>query len=166
MQPYRQHTIFRRSSQKLSTRYFGPFQVLARIGTVAYRLKLPDGTRVHPVFHVSLLKKRLGSDTPAAGTLPPLRTNGQLKLNPKVIIEYHTLDNVGNKVCEALVKWQDLPIEEATWECIGQLRKSFPTLNLEDKILFESGCNDGVTADKDTEVEEPEAHEPNQRMSN
>jgi hypothetical protein len=57
LQPYRQKTLGHRHSKKLASKYYGPYEVLARIGTVAYKLKLPTSASLHPMFHVSLLKK-------------------------------------------------------------------------------------------------------------
>lgn len=53
IQPYVQSSLAQRSCQKLAFRFFGPFPIIARIGAVAYKLKLPDQSTIHPVFHVS-----------------------------------------------------------------------------------------------------------------
>jgi hypothetical protein len=42
---------------KLAPRYCGPFEVIDRVGPIAYRLALPPTVKEHNVFHVSLLKK-------------------------------------------------------------------------------------------------------------
>lgn len=56
LQPHRQVTVRQGSHHKLSTKYYGPFAIIDRVGKVAYRLKLPDTAAIHPVFHVSQLK--------------------------------------------------------------------------------------------------------------
>lgn len=53
LQTYRQQTVVRKGTQKLSKRYFGPYQITKVIGQVAYELCLPPQARIHPMFHVS-----------------------------------------------------------------------------------------------------------------
>jgi len=72
LQPYRQHSMRLIHNQKLSMRYFGPFQIVARIGPVAYKLQLPPTAQIHPVFHVSVLKKCEGHPQPACVPEPLL----------------------------------------------------------------------------------------------
>jgi hypothetical protein len=59
LQPYTQMSVAPRSNQKLSYKYFGPYLIIQKVGAVAYKLQLPDHSKIHPVIHVSRLKKAL-----------------------------------------------------------------------------------------------------------
>ncbi|GJV55997.1 retrotransposon-related protein [Tanacetum coccineum] len=64
IQPYRQKSLSKRCYEKLSPRFFGPYRVKRVIGSVTYELELPDDAKIHPVFHVSMLKPVHGSFSP------------------------------------------------------------------------------------------------------
>ena len=101
MQPYIQSSIAPRANHKLAFKYFGPFEILARIGAVAYKLKLPDNCRVHPVFHVSLLKRHVKPDQQVLPVLPSTAAHLQV---PSCFLDRRML-SLGNKtVAQVLVK--------------------------------------------------------------
>jgi hypothetical protein len=72
LQPYRQTTVAHRQSLKLAPRFYGPFTIIRKVGAVAYELDLPKESRVHPVFHVSQLKLKLGSIVAPCRSYPQL----------------------------------------------------------------------------------------------
>lgn len=127
LHPYRQQSVVRRPSQKLAPRFYGPFQVAAKIGKVAYKLHLPAHTRIHPIFHVSLLKLRIGDQTPVTTTLPQFDTDDALSWEPERVIDMRVVRKKKRSVTEWLVVWAGLPEEDATWEQAHSLMSKFPT---------------------------------------
>lgn len=57
LRPYRQSSVSGTTHHKLAKCYFGPFEIIECVGHVAYRLRLPTTSRIHPVFHCSMLHR-------------------------------------------------------------------------------------------------------------
>ena len=125
VQPYRQVTLRPVRNQKLSHRFFGPFKVLERIGPVAYRLELPEGTRVHPVFHVSLLRARISTDQIVGAVLPEPEDEIEV-VEPVRVLARRRRRHEGRLETEVLVEWLGKPSDEATWELETDIMDRFP----------------------------------------
>ncbi|XP_028776266.1 uncharacterized protein LOC114733022 [Neltuma alba] len=141
LRPYRQHSVELRKFHKLALRYFGPFKVLERIGRVAYKLELPTHTRIHPVFHVSTLKKFYGEVVPPPFVPLPLLSvpEGPL-LRPVAVLDSRVVQQRDKWVKQFLVQW-DGPDEES-WEDAAALESLYPSLDLEGKeaIIWYDEC--------------------------
>ncbi|KAJ9548687.1 hypothetical protein OSB04_021230, partial [Centaurea solstitialis] len=126
LRPHRQQSVVRRINQKLSARYYGPFLIIEKVGSVAYRLQLPASAKIHPVFHVSLLKRAIGNHT-AEASLP---------------LEWRWIPLFLLHLSNWLIQWEDGSAEEATWEDASTIQAQFPSFRLEDKPALQDGSID------------------------
>jgi hypothetical protein len=105
MQPYHETALGLRNSLKLTLKYYGPFRVLATVGRVAYKLQLPEGTKLHDVFHVNQLKKHLGPAAVPNPTLPFVTPEGKIKTNPLSILQCRQVPHSAGAYKVAVVQW-------------------------------------------------------------
>lgn len=92
LQPYVQSSLVKRANHKLVFKYFGLFPVEAKVGAVAYKLQLLASSNIHPVFHVSLLKKAIGSHLQVSSNLPLLSEN--LHMPEKILNVVKSVDHL------------------------------------------------------------------------
>ncbi|XP_057791047.1 uncharacterized protein LOC131008170 [Salvia miltiorrhiza] len=119
--PYRQPSLFPIAHAKLAPRYFGPFEVEARIGATMYRLKLPTYSKIHPVFHVSLLKLAVGSIL-GSPTLPEELLEAEPPFIPTAILQRRSVERNGEMVEQVLIQWHRLGEEDSSWIDMADLR--------------------------------------------
>jgi hypothetical protein len=91
-------------------------------------LELPLEACIHLAFHVSCLKRKLGQHISPLPTLPPIDKNGEIKLEPKTLVDRRLSKKRGRAVTEVLVKWKGAPIEDNTWEILWELQLQYPHL--------------------------------------
>ncbi|GKA16262.1 putative reverse transcriptase domain-containing protein [Tanacetum coccineum] len=115
---------------KLAPRYVGPFEILERIGLVAYRLRLPEELNsVHDTFHVSNLKKCL-ADANLHVPLDEIKVDKTLRFveEPVEIMDREIRKLKHRKVVLVKVRWNLKLGPEFTWEHEDQMRIKYPQL--------------------------------------
>ena len=124
LQPYRQNSLADRQYRKLSARYFGPYRIEDRMGAVAYKLALPTGSQIHPIFHMSQLKKRIRSHHLQRTQIPSYGTSPTLE--PVAVLARRMVQRGNRPATQVLVHWTNSFPEDATWECLFDLQQRFP----------------------------------------
>ena len=115
---------------KLSPRYIGPYEILERIGPVAYRLALPPNlSEVHIVFHVSQLRKCIVDPEAVIETnQPELQPNLVLPEHPVKILDRGEKVLRRKKIPVVKILWSGQTEREATWETEESMRRRYPQL--------------------------------------
>ncbi|GJY86916.1 putative reverse transcriptase domain-containing protein [Tanacetum coccineum] len=115
---------------KLNPRYIGPFKILAKVGMLAYQLKLPEQlSRVHSTFHVSNLKKCF-VDEPLAILLDEIQIDDKLNFieKPVEIMDREVKRLKQSRILIVKVHWNSRRGPEFTWEREDQMKKKYPHL--------------------------------------
>ena len=124
--------------EKLSSRFIGQFEILERVGRVAYRLALPPSmSGVHEVFHVSMLRRYTPDPAHVVdwGEIE-VDTDGTFKEGPVCIVD--SWDQVLRRKTVRLVRvlWQHRGLEESMWEREDMMRATYPFLFRDEGTWF------------------------------
>nr|XP_011462115.1 PREDICTED: uncharacterized protein LOC105350846 [Fragaria vesca subsp. vesca] len=115
---------------KLSPRYIDPYEIIERVGSLAYRLALPpELSRIHNVFHVSMLRKYIADPSHVLQEQPISLTRDLTYEEEPVQILDRKEQVLRNKTIPLVkVLWRSHQVEEATWESEEQMMQQYPYL--------------------------------------
>ena len=116
LHPYKQSSLKLKGSHKLTPKFYGPYKVLQKIGSIAYKLELPPSSYIHPVFHVSCLKKVIGTNFRTQTILQELDNEGFIIFELEDILNKRTPQLISQSIKEVLIHWCDMQPKYATWE--------------------------------------------------
>ena len=121
----------------------GPFQVTSVIGTQAYTLQLPEEWRIHPTFHVSLLKpwKRDTWRQETEGDLPELQQEDDEEYEIEKVIRWRYYRTGNTRKKEYLVIWKGWPVSDSTWLRDDEIwpKENFKNMIARDKPVQDTG---------------------------
>ena len=103
----------------------GPFKILSKIGNVAYKLDLPDHSRIHPVVRVSQLKKQVPPLVEVTPNIAAITIDPDAAVPPRKIIDRRLVPHAGATTLRVKVQWSGLSSSLATWEDEDDFRR-FP----------------------------------------
>ncbi|XP_049348176.1 uncharacterized protein LOC125812742 [Solanum verrucosum] len=115
---------------KLSPRYIGPYKIIRRVGQVAYELELPQElSTVHPVFHVSMLRKCIG-DPSRITPMEDVHVTEDLTYEevPIAILDRQVKKLRNKEVASVKVLWRNQQVKEVTWEAEEAMKSKYPHL--------------------------------------
>ena len=107
-------------TQKLTPKFAGPFPIISIISSTAYKLELPATMKIHPVFHISLLKRYNTSDEFSRTTPPPpviIPTTHEEEYEVEAILD----KKIVRRRPQYLIKWLGYSLYDATWEPLENL---------------------------------------------
>ena len=125
LHPYIQRSVATQANQKLALKYYGPYKVIGKVGNVAYRLGLPEHSKIHPVVHVSLLKEARGY-TPSSPIHQLPDVAAHVSPMPESILAERYICRGSKMVRQIQVQWTGSDRAASTWENPNELRRRFP----------------------------------------
>jgi hypothetical protein len=115
------------SFPKLTMRYYGPFEILEKIGLVFYMTTLPASMRIHNVFHVSLLKKYVNDRNHVTGwNVIQVEHEGYFQVEPVHILDQKAKFLRKKSINLVMVQWTCYSPEDTTWEHEESVWKAYP----------------------------------------
>ncbi|KAG8380917.1 hypothetical protein BUALT_Bualt06G0066500 [Buddleja alternifolia] len=133
------HLLQAQSRMKKNTDKERSERVIKRIGKVAYQLQLPPHCRIHPTFHVSQLKKKVGSAVTSPDLPVMLTSQGHIVLQPERILDRRIVPKHNRPVTQVLIKWFNTPSEDSTWEDLFTLWTVFCWACMEKHVVAAQG---------------------------
>ncbi|KAI5390343.1 hypothetical protein KIW84_075598 [Lathyrus oleraceus] len=117
-------------SKKLTPRFIGPYQILERIGEVAYRIALPPSlANLHEVFHVSQLRRYIPDPSHVVQIDDvQVRDNLTVETSPMRIEDRELKQLRGKEIALVMVAWGGPAGGNVTWELESQMKESYPEL--------------------------------------
>ncbi|KAL5714908.1 hypothetical protein ACHQM5_016810 [Ranunculus cassubicifolius] len=126
LQPYRQNSVSLWRNLTLAPKFYGPYKILERVGKVAYRLELPADSLIHPVLHVSQLKKQLGTSTIPVIKLPTVTPSGEFLIQPYRVLDTRVVQVHGRDEKQWLIQWSPEHKSDSSWEPATMIEQRFP----------------------------------------